>query len=215
MSFEREMADAEILVARTDEDAALVELSRRGDRAAFNELVNRNAQKVFRMARHMTRNDQDAEDVLQEAFLKAFSRLDQFQGDAKFSTWLTRIAVNESLMRLRKGRNNKTVSLDEELEIGDGAVQREVADEGEDPEETYGRTEIREILEAAIDSLAEGYRTVFVLRDVEGFSTEETAEMLDLSISAVKSRLLRARLQLRDKLRRRLNSHGREEKSHM
>lgn len=209
------MANANIAVAQADEDAALVERSRQGDRTAFNELVNRNAQKVFRMARHMTRNDQDAEDVLQEAFLKAFSRLDQFQGDAKFSTWLTRIAVNESLMRLRKGRNSKTVSLDEEFEVGDNAIQREVADDGEDPEQTYGRTEMREILEGAIDSLAEGYRTVFVLRDVEGFSTEETAEMLDLSVSAVKSRLLRARLQLRDKLRRRLKSHGREEENHV
>jgi len=209
------MANANIAVAQADEDAALVERSRQGDRTAFNELVNRNAQKVFRMARHMTRNDQDAEDVLQEAFLKAFSRLDQFQGDAKFSTWLTRIAVNESLMRLRKGRNSKTVSLDEELEVGDSAIPREVADDGEDPEQTYGRTEMREILEGAIDSLAEGYRTVFVLRDVEGFSTEETAEMLDLSVSAVKSRLLRARLQLRDKLRRRLKSHGREEENHV
>lgn len=209
------MADATTVIAHTDEDAELVARSRQGDRAAFNELVNRNAQKVFRMARHMTRNDQDAEDVLQEAFLKAYSRLDQFQGDAKFSTWLTRIAVNESLMRLRKGRNKKTVSLDQELEIGDNAVQREVADDGEDPEESYGRTEMRAILETAIDSLTEGYRTVFVLRDVEGFSTEETAEMLDLSISAVKSRLLRARLQLRDKLGRRLKGHGREEKSHV
>jgi len=215
MKVERDMADATTAVAHTDEDAELVERSRQGDRVAFNELVNRNAQKVFRMARHMTRNDQDAEDVLQEAFLKAYSRLDQFQGDAKFSTWLTRIAVNESLMRLRKRRNSKTVSLDAELEIGDNLIQREVADDGEDPEETYGRTEMREILESAIDSLAEGYRTVFVLRDVEGFSTEETAEMLELSISAVKSRLLRARLQLRDKLRRRLKSHGREEKDHV
>lgn len=209
------MADANTVVAHTDEDAELVARSRQGDQAAFNELVNRNAQKVFRMARHMTRNDQDAEDVLQEAFLKAYSRLDQFQGDAKFSTWLTRIAVNESLMRLRKGRNKKTVSLDQELEIGDNAIQREVADDGEDPEESYGRTEMREMLEAAIDSLAEGYRTVFVLRDVEGFSTEETAEMLELSTSAVKSRLLRARLQLRDKLRRRLKGQKREEKDHV
>lgn len=209
------MADANTVVAHPDEDADLVERSRQGDRAAFNELVNRNAQKVFRMARHMTRNDQDAEDVLQEAFLKAFSRLDQFQGDARFSTWLTRIAVNESLMRLRKGRNNKTVSLDQELEIGESTIQREVADDGEDPEESYGRTEMREMLEAAIDSLAEGYRTVFVLRDVEGFSTEETAEMLELSTSAVKSRLLRARLQLRDKLRRRLKGQKREKKDHV
>ena len=210
------MADAEMAVAQhVDDEAALVESARGGDRDAFNHLVERNAQKVFRLARHMTRNDEDAEDVLQEAFLKAFRRLDQFQGDAKFSTWLTRIAVNESLMRLRKRRNDKTVSLDEELTFGDSPIQREVVDDGEDPEQTYGRAEMREILEVAIDSLAEGYRTVFVLRDVEGFSTEETAEMLDLSVSAVKSRLLRARLQLRDKLRRRLKGYGREKENHV
>ncbi|MBI1355109.1 MAG: RNA polymerase sigma factor [Acidobacteria bacterium] len=210
------MAEAELAVAQqVDDEAELVERTRAGDRDAFNRLVERNAQKVFRMARHMTRNDQDAEDVLQEAFLKAYRRLDQFQGDAKFSTWLTRIAVNEALMRLRKRRNDKTVSLDEELTLGDSPMQRDVADDGDDPEESYERAEMREILEDAIDALAEGYRTVFVLRDVEGFSTEETAEMLDLSISAVKSRLLRARLQLRDKLRRRLKGHGREKENHV
>ena len=121
---------------------------------------------------------------------------------------LTRIAVNEALMRLRKRRNSKTVSLDEEMQTEDGSISREVADKRETPEETLGREETRALLEQAVDSLAEGYRTVFVLRDVEGFTTEETAEMLDLSISAVKSRLLRARLQLRDKLQRRLGRRG-------
>ncbi len=111
-------------------------------------------------------------------------------------------------MRLRKKRNSKTVSLDAELETEDGTIQREPASEGENPEEALSRDETRAILESAIDSLAESYRTVFVLRDVEGLSTQETAEMLNLSISAVKSRLLRARLQLREKLKGRLNAHG-------
>jgi RNA polymerase sigma-70 factor, ECF subfamily len=181
-----------------------------GDHAAFTELVNRYARKVFRLARHITQNDQDAEDVLQETFLKAYSRLDQFQGNSKFYTWLVRIAVNEALMRLRRHRGNQTVSLDEGMETADGSIPRDVASEESDPEENYGREELRESLERAIDSLAESYRAVFLLRDVEGFSTEETAQMLDLSVSAVKSRLLRARLQLRSKLRRKIGHDGRK-----
>lgn len=197
------------------DDAALVERVREGDREAFNELVERHASKIFRLARHITKNDAEASDVLQDAFLKAYSRLDQFQGDSKFYTWLVRIAVNEALMRLRKRRGDKTVSLDQDVETEDGAMRREVADEGEDPEEAYGREEMRVILERAIDSLSDTYRSVFVLRDVEGLSTEETADMLDLSISAVKSRLLRARLQLRDKLSRRLHNDGTDAESYL
>lgn len=196
-------------------DGELVERARAGDRAAFNALVERHARKIFRLTKHITKNDQDAEDALQDAFLKAYSRLDQFHGDARFYTWLVRIAVNESLMRLRKRRTRKTVSLDDEIETEDSSIPREVADQGDDPEETYSREETRRILGESIDSLAEGYREVFLLRDVEGFSTEETADMLDLSISAVKSRLLRARLKLRDKLQRRLNRNGRQEENHV
>ena len=191
-------------------ESELVSQSRNGDRAAFTELVNRYAAKVFRLARHITKNDHDAEDVLQEAFLKAYSRLDQFQGNSRFYTWLVRIAVNEALMKLRRAKTRKTVSLDQELESEDGSLPRETASEEESPEERYGRLETREYLTQAIDSLSEAYRSVFVLRDIEGLSTEETAEMLDLSVSAVKSRLLRARLQLREKLKRHLGRNGRK-----
>jgi RNA polymerase sigma-70 factor (ECF subfamily) len=197
------------------EDSVLVERVREGDREAFNELVDRHARKIFRLARHITKNEDDASDVLQDAFLKAYTRIDQFHGDSKFYTWLVRIAVNEALMRLRKRRGDKTVSLDQDVETEDGAMRREVADDGEDPEEAFGREETRVILERAIDSLADTYRSVFVLRDVEGLSTEEAAEMLDLSISAVKSRLLRARLQLREKLRRRFKENGREAENYL
>ena len=202
-------------VALEVEDSVLVERVRAGEREAFSELVERHARKVFRLARHITKNDDDASDVLQDAFLKAYSRLDQFHGDAKFYTWLVRIAVNEALMRLRKRKGDRTVSLDQNVETEDGSMPREVADGGEDPEQAYGREETRRILERAIDSLADTYRSVFVLRDVEGFTTEETSEMLELSISAVKSRLLRARLQLRDKLRRRFKEDGREAKNYL
>ncbi|MEZ5362421.1 MAG: RNA polymerase sigma factor [Bryobacterales bacterium] len=212
--MESHVANAAAVPVEVD-DVALVERVREGDREAFNELVERHASKIFRLARHITKNDAEASDVLQDAFLKAYSRLDQFQGDAKFYTWLVRIAVNEALMRLRKRRGDKTVSLDQDVETEDGSMRREVADEGEDPEEAYGREEMREILERAIDSLSDTYRSVFVLRDVEGLSTEETADMLDLSISAVKSRLLRARLQLRDKLSRRLHNDGTDAQSYL
>jgi RNA polymerase sigma-70 factor (ECF subfamily) len=188
----------------------LANQARRGDHAAFSELVNRYGKKVFRLARHITQNDQDAEDVLQDTFLKAYSRLDQFQGNSKFYTWLMRIGVNEALMRLRRRKGSHTVSLDDDLETGDGSIPRDIASQESDPEENYGREELREVLERAIDSLSEGYRAVFLLRDVEGFSTEETAQMLGLSVSAVKSRLLRARLQLRGKLGRRIGQDGRQ-----
>ena len=197
------------------DDLALAAEAKRGDKGAFTELVNRYAHRVFRVARHITKNDQDAEDVLQDTFLKAYSRLGQFEGNAKFYTWIVRVAVNEALMRMRRGKNRVTISLDQELETNDGAVQRELPAETESPEESLSRMELRESLTQAIDSLSETYRPVFVLRDVEGLSTEETAEMLDLSIPAVKSRLLRARLQLRQKLRRFLKKDDRQEENHV
>lgn len=197
------------------DDIALATEAKQGDKGAFTELVNHYAQRVFRVARHITKNDQDAEDVLQDTFLKAYSRLGQFEGNAKFYTWIVRVAVNEALMRMRRGKNRVTVSLDQELETSDGAIQRELPAETESPEESLSRTELRESLTQAIDSLSEIYRPVFVLRDVEGLSTEETAEMLNISLPAVKSRLLRARLQLRQKLRRFLKKDDRQEENHV
>lgn len=164
-------------------------------------MVNRYDSKILRLAKHITQNQEDAEDVLQEAFLKAFTHLDRFEGGSRFYTWLVRIAVNESLMKLRKRRSGKMVSLDEPVETGDDqSLVREIAVWDDTPESRYTQTEMKTILDQAIDSLEPIYRTVFVLRDVEELSTEETAEALDLTIPAVKSRLLRARLQLREKL---------------
>ena len=197
------------------DDLALVAQAKRGDRAAFTELVNRYARKIFRLARHITKNDQDAEDVLQETFLKAYSRLEQFHGDSKFYTWLVRIGVNESLMKIRRRKDGKFVALDQELETGEGTLVKQLRADVENPEEHYSREEIRQALSGAIDSLAEAYKTVFVLRDVNGLSTEETAEALELSVSAVKSRLLRARLQLRDKLKRVLGGNGHYAQIHL
>jgi RNA polymerase sigma-70 factor (ECF subfamily) len=153
-------------------DVALVERVRAGDVSAYDTLVRK------------------------------YEKLDQFQGNSKFYTWLVRIAVNESLMRLRKRRTGKMVSIDEDLETEEGSVPRDLADWAPDPEQNYNQAELAEILRKTIQGLPQGFRVVFALRDVEGLSTEETAETLGLSIPAVKSRLLRARLQLRERLTR-------------
>lgn len=183
-------------------ETVLVDQARAGDTAAFGTLITRYERRVYRMARQITQNDEDAEDVLQETFLKAFEHLGSFEGQSKFYTWLTRIAVNESLMKLRKRKSDRTVSLDENIETDEEPIVREIAVWDDTPELRYSQEEIREILDRAIESLKPIFRTVFVLRDVEELSTEETAEVLGLSIAAVKSRLLRARLQLREKLTR-------------
>src|SRR5579863_4959380 len=184
------------------EELELVTKARAGDTIAFSTLLRRYEGKIFRLAMNITQNREDAEDVLQEAFLKAYEHLNQFQGNSKFYTWVVRIAVNQALMKLRKRKSDRTVSLDEQIDTGEDMVIREVAAWDPDPEQRYSQTELNEILTQAIDGLLPIYRTVFTLRDVDGLSTEETAEALELSVPAVKSRLLRARLQLRDKLTR-------------
>lgn len=183
-------------------DVILVERVRAGDFSAYDELVRKYERQVFRIALRITQNREDAEDVTQDAFVKGFEKLDQFQGNSKFYTWLVRIAVNESLMRLRKRRTGKMVSIDEDVETDEGSVPRDLADWAPDPEQNYTQTELHKILEKTIKGLPPGFRVVFELRDIQGLSTEETAEALNLSIPAVKSRLLRARLQLRERLTR-------------
>jgi RNA polymerase sigma-70 factor, ECF subfamily len=190
------------------DESALVARAKAGDPAAFSELVSHYDRRVFRMAKQITQNDDDAEDVLQEAFLKAYTHLDDFQGNSKFYTWIVRIAVNEALMKLRKRRSDRSVPLDEPIDTGEDEVAREIAVWDQNPEDTYSREELAELLDQAVQSLKPAYRTVFVLRDIEELSIEETAEALGLSISAVKSRLLRARLQLREKLTRQFRRKG-------
>lgn len=184
------------------DESALVAKARQGDADAFNQLVTRYERKIFRLARHITQSDEDAEDVLQETFLKAFEHLPDFQGQSKFYTWIVRIAVNEALMKLRKRKTDKSVPLDEPVDTGEDTVTREIAVWEENPEQKFSREELGGILNEAIESLRPAFRTVFVLRDIEELSTEETADALGISIPAVKSRLLRARLQLREKLTR-------------
>ena len=189
------------------DDAALVPRAQGGDSSAFTELVRRHSPKIFRLARHITQHAEDAEDVLQETFLKAYTHIGGFEGNSKFYTWLVRIAVNESLMKLRKRRADRTVSLDEPVEGDDEPMVREIA-VWDSPEEKYTREELRQILDASVESLPPIYRTVFLLRDMEELSIEETAGALDISIAAVKTRLLRARLYLREKLTRHFQRKG-------
>jgi RNA polymerase sigma-70 factor (ECF subfamily) len=190
------------------DESVLVEKAKSGDQQAFTDLVSRYQRKIYRLAKNITRNDEDAEDVLQEAFLKAYEHLDGFEGNSKFYTWLVRIAVNEALMKLRKRRGDREVSLDEPVGLGEEEVKREIAVWEDNPEQRYSREEMQQILNEAVDGLKEDFRTVFVLRDIEELSTEETAEALKISVPAVKSRLLRARLALREKLTRKFRRKG-------
>src|SRR6476619_966871 len=127
------------------DESSLVSQAKAGDQAAFSELVTHYERKIYRLAKNITRNDEDAEDVLQDAFLKAYTHLDNFKGDSKFYTWIVRIAVNEALMRLRKRKTDRTVPLDEPVELGEETVQREIAVWDDNPEQRYGSTELRRI----------------------------------------------------------------------
>ena len=182
-----------------DDEAALVAAAKTGDNRAFDELVTRYERKIFRLAMNITQNQAAAEDAMQDAFLKAFQHLGDFQGGSRFYTWLVRIAVNESLMRLRKRRPNQ-VSIDENVETEEASMPRQIEDWGPSPEKRFAQTEMEGILAKVIEQLEPLYRAVFLMRDVSELSTEETAEALGISIPAVKSRLLRARLKLRDLL---------------
>jgi RNA polymerase sigma-70 factor (ECF subfamily) len=193
-------------IAREDEHL-LVSSAKSGDTTAFEELVNRYEPKIFRLTLNITGNREDAEDAMQDAFLKSFSHLKEFQGNSRFYTWLVRIAANEALMRLRKRRPN-VLSLDEPIEGDDDLVPRDIEDWGPSPEQRYAQKEMGGILSSVIEQLEPDYRIVFVLRDVEQLSTGETASALGISVPAVKSRLLRARLKLRQKLDRYLRQGG-------
>ncbi len=184
-----------------DDEPILVAAAKGGDISAFETLVGRYERKIFRLAQNITQNKEDAEDTMQEAFLKAYEHLNEFQGNSRFYTWLVRIAVNQALMKLRKRRPNQ-VSLDEEVDTGEELMPREVEDWGPSPEERFKQSELAGILSSTIAELDPSFRIVFQLRDIEELSTEETAEALGLSVPAVKSRLLRARLKLRQKLNR-------------
>lgn len=182
------------------DESVLVTEAKAGSYEAFEELVNRYEKKIYRLGLNLTGNAEDAEDMLQETFLKAYEHLPNFREDSRFYTWIVRIAINQGLMKLRKRRSSKEVQM-EDISNDDGEViPRDFADWRPNPEQEMERTELETILQEAARSLPMTFRTVFFLRDVEGLSTEETAEMLNLSEGAVKARLFRARLRLREEL---------------
>jgi len=184
-------------------DAELVERLKAGDGAAFEVLVERYQAKVYRLAKALTRNPEDAKEVVQDVFLSVYRKIKGFDRRAAFSTWLYRIATNAALMKLRR-RKPEAKSLEELLPkfTENGHHGRPVTDWTQSPEELLLRQEIREIVREAIERLPADYRAVLVLRDIEGLSNQEAAEVLRLSVLAVKGRLHRARLVLREKLAR-------------
>jgi RNA polymerase sigma-70 factor, ECF subfamily len=191
-----------------DKDVGLLDSILAGDTGAFEELVQRHEHRVYRIAVAITGNQQDAEEAMQDAFLKAYQHLGAFERRSKFSSWLTRIAVNEALQR-RRHRQPIMDSLDDPTEAEDGMmVPRQLQDWHDGPEKIYSRRQLREMVERAIQSLPPIYREAFVLRDLEGLTTPEAAEALGLSVSALKSRVLRARLLVREALAARFQRHA-------
>lgn len=177
-----------------------LEALKKGDRAEFARFVETYSAQVYRLGLKILNDPQDAEDILQETFLKAYKAVPAFEGRSSLATWLYRIAVNEALMVLRK-RHPETVSVDEEVETEDGEAEpKEIVDWCCLPEDELLTGEGRKFMNAAIQRLPAGLRVVFVLRDIEGLSIRETAESLRLTETAVKTRLLRARLNLREQL---------------
>jgi RNA polymerase sigma-70 factor (ECF subfamily) len=185
------------LASKSDSD--LVRLAKSGRNEAFGELVLRYQDKIYRLARRMTDTQEDAEDVLQEAFVKALKSILHFRGDSRFSTWLYRITVNMALMKRRAKRSNVEY-LDDPIPTKTGEIKRELVDTGFDPLRALLAKESKEILDKAIQGLSPTDRAVFVLRDVEGMSTEEAGRILNLSGPATKSRLHRSRLALKNNL---------------
>lgn len=179
------------------DDDTLVALARERDEAAIRELIRRYNQRLFRAARAIVGNDGDAEDVVQAAYVSAFGHLDRFRGEARFATWLTRIAVNEALSRLRRRRPTVDLSQVDAASGSGQIIPFPTVQLPADPETEMSRIEIRALLERAVDGLPPAFHTVFVLRDVEGLSVEETAEQLSEKPATVRTRLFRARRLLR------------------
>lgn len=185
-------------------DDRLVVLAQDGDNAAFAELIERHQNTCKRLALSILRDVSDAEDEVQNAFWKAFEHIGQFQQDAKFSTWLSRIVVNQCLMRLRKDRRAKFLYIDEGV-AGEEISTLELPDNTISPEEDLARTELGRLVQAEIRRIPPLLREVVMLRDVQGLPMPDVAGKLGISVAAAKSRLLRARLELRGRLQKHIS----------
>jgi len=181
-------------------DMDLVHASKNGDATAFDQLVKRYDRKLLRIAQSVTHNREDSQDAVQEAFLKAYQHLADFREACQFSTWLIRITVNQALVRLRKQRGAREMSLDEDFGDERDILPRDVTDWAPNPEQLCWASELRHILFRALEEVRPISRTVFILRDIEGLTIDQTATVLNMSQTAVKARLWRVRLQLREAL---------------
>jgi RNA polymerase sigma-70 factor, ECF subfamily len=186
-------------------DETLVAAAKCGSRPAFEQLIERYQNKLLHVARSLAQSREDAEEITQDAFLQAFKNVSRFRGESRFYTWLVRITINAGLMRLRR-HHSRVISIDDKVDSEGGIPPSELEDGRATPERSYLQQELQEILATTIGKLPSGYRSVFELRAVQGLSTEETAQALDLSKTAVKSRLRRARLQMRQALTERLRA---------
>lgn len=196
LQFPRPATDPKII----EEEARLVEEARRGSTESFSQLVRNYDRKIYRLTLRITGNQEDAADALQEAFMKAYANLKMFHGDSRFYTWLARIAVNEALTKLRKRLSHKQVSLDDDQ----NTLTYEITDICDNPEQKYAKTELQEILREAIDGLTPALRMVLLLQYLDDCTSEQIAQKLGLSVPAVKSRLMRARVKLRQRLAKQL-----------
>jgi len=184
-----------------EEDASLVAAAKARDTRAFELLVERNERKIFSMAHRITRNREDAEDVVQQSFQKAFINLQKFEGDSLFSTWLTRIAINEARMLLRRKRGSREVPIEESSMKAESALPLEFPDSAPNPEDSCLDREQEQVLAAALNKLRPGIRKAIELRELGELSTGETALVMGLSVSAVKGRVFHGRRKLRETLR--------------
>jgi RNA polymerase sigma-70 factor (ECF subfamily) len=182
-------------------EAELIAAAQAGNREAFGILMSSCYEPTFRLAIGIMRNREDAEDVLQDAMLKAYCNLKQFQGNSRFYTWIVRITINEALMKIRRRHGEKQVMLDEVIESERGFLRQEIEDWSNYPEKFYAQLELREILHDALTRLSPRLCAAFCLRNVEDLSVKETAAKLGLSTNGVKSRVSRARSRLRKRLR--------------
>lgn len=189
------------MATHLSDESRLIAAAKKGDEEAFRVLVEQYYHNIYNLVRKIARNHEDTEDAVQWALLKAYCNLSQFQGNSRIYTWLVRIAVNEALMRLRKKRANREIPLEDLAQSDPGLLSPETHHWSENPERHYAEREAHEIIRRALDGLSPGLCSAFLLRNVDDLSMRETAEALGLSISAVKSRLVRARSRLRRRLR--------------
>lgn len=178
----------------------LIRKAKQGDMLAFEELILKHEKIVYNLAFRMMNHSEDAMDISQEVFLKAYRSLSNFDERSAFSTWLYRITHNTCIDEIRKRKGKQTYSLEEDLESEDGSMQRQVADDGDTPEESLMRKEQKSEILRALDTLSEEHKVAIILRDVKGLSYEEIAEILELSLGTVKSRINRARNQLKTEI---------------